>query len=145
MGSEMCIRDRLYNQPSAALPLKVRMVKAEAVEALLYGCVTRTVHSAHHTLLRSVHHALLRRCLGWHKRNRTDRVPSYRETLAKTGCESVETTVRKRTLHFAGFVTHISSRRIPNTFGELIAGKGQERQFNGRHNTRTSSAVCPKT
>ena len=34
---------QLYNQPSAALPLKVRMVKAEAVEALLYGCVTWTI------------------------------------------------------------------------------------------------------
>ena len=107
---------QLYNQPSAALPLKVRMVKAEAVEALLYGCVTWTMHNAHYNLLRTAHHALLRRCLGWHKRNRTDHVLSYRETLAKTGCESVETTVRKRALHFAGFVTRISSRRIPNMF-----------------------------
>ena len=73
---------QLYNQPSAAISLKVRMVKAEAVEALLYGCVTWTMHNAHYTLLRTVHHALLRRCLGWHKRNRTDHVLSYRETLA---------------------------------------------------------------
>ena len=111
------------------------MVKAEAVEALLYGCVTWTMHNAHYNLLRTAHHALLRRCLGWHKRNRTDHVLSYRETLAQTGCESIETTVRKRRLHFAGFVTRMSSRRIPKQvmFGELIAGVGQERQFNGRH------------
>ena len=44
-------------------------------------------------------------------------------------------TVRKGRLHFAGFVTRLSSRRIPKhvMFGELIAGKGQGRQLNGRH------------
>ena len=30
----------LYDQPKVALPLKIRMVKAEAIEALLYGCST---------------------------------------------------------------------------------------------------------
>ena len=43
--------------------------------------------------------------------------------------------MRKRRLHFAGFVTRMSFRRIPKhvMFGELVAGKGKERQFNGRH------------
>ena len=58
-----------------------------------------------------------------------------RDPRKDIGCESIETTVRKRRLHFAGFITRVSSRRIPKQvmFGELIAGKGQERQFNGRH------------
>ena len=39
----MCIRRylrKLYDQPKVALSLKARMVKAEAIEALLYGCST---------------------------------------------------------------------------------------------------------
>ena len=40
-----CIRIRrylreLYDQPKVALSLKTRMVKAKAIEALLYGCST---------------------------------------------------------------------------------------------------------
>ncbi|CAN0074114.1 unnamed protein product [Sphacelaria rigidula] len=124
----------MYNGPNAAVHLKVRMIKAEAVEALLYGCVTWTPLNGHYSTLRTAHHALLRRCLGWHKRNRTDHLLSYRETLARTGCESIETTVRKRRLHIVGFVTCISPGRIPKhvMFGEIIAVKGQEREFNGR-------------
>ena len=30
----------LYDQPKVALSLKTRVVKAEAIEALLYGCST---------------------------------------------------------------------------------------------------------
>ena len=33
----------LYDQPKVALSLKTRMVKAEAIEALLYGCSTWTL------------------------------------------------------------------------------------------------------
>ncbi|CAM9944771.1 unnamed protein product, partial [Sphacelaria rigidula] len=57
------------------------------------------------------------------------------ETLARTGCESIETTVTKRRLHVAGFITRMSPGRIPKhvMFGEIIAVKGQEREFNGRH------------
>ena len=33
----------LYDQPKVALSLKIRMVKAEAIEALLYGCSTWTL------------------------------------------------------------------------------------------------------
>ncbi|CAM9683789.1 unnamed protein product, partial [Sphacelaria rigidula] len=90
---------------------------------------------AHYNISRTAHHALLRRCLGWHKHNRTDHVLSYRETLAGIGCGSIETTVRKRRLHFADFVTRMSPRRIPKhvMFGEIVATKGQKQGFNGRH------------
>ena len=37
-----CSRE-LYGQPKVALSLKTRMVKAEAIEALLYGCSTWTL------------------------------------------------------------------------------------------------------
>ena len=44
----------LYDQPKVALSLKIRMVKAKAIEALLYGCSRWT--------LRQVHYAKLRTC-----------------------------------------------------------------------------------
>ena len=34
------LSDELYDQPKVALSLKTRMVKAEAIETLLYGCNT---------------------------------------------------------------------------------------------------------
>ena len=46
----------LYAQPRVALSLKTRMVKAEAIEALLYGCNTGTLRQEHYSQLRTVHH-----------------------------------------------------------------------------------------
>ena len=39
MRIRRCSRE-LYGQPKVALSVKTRMVKAEAIEALLYGCST---------------------------------------------------------------------------------------------------------
>ena len=46
----------LYGQPKVALSLKTRMVTAEAIEALLYGCSTWTLRQEHYAKLRTVHH-----------------------------------------------------------------------------------------
>ena len=44
----------LYDRPKASLlPLKARMVKAEVVEALLYGCATWTPLKGHYAKLRT--------------------------------------------------------------------------------------------
>ena len=51
--------------PSVRLRLKVRMLKAEVLETLLYGCVTSS--KADYDRLRKVHHQMLLRCLGWRK------------------------------------------------------------------------------
>ena len=40
MRIRRCLRE-LHDQPKLALSLKNRMIKGEAVEALLYGCNTR--------------------------------------------------------------------------------------------------------
>ena len=55
----------LYDQPKVALSLKTRIVKAEAIEALLYGCSTGTLRQEHYAKLRIVHH---RSCFAssWH-------------------------------------------------------------------------------
>ena len=51
---------------------------------------------------------------------------SYADALAKTGCENVDTTVRKQRILFAGFVARMGnvtlSKRV--TFGQLEGGKG---------------------
>ena len=54
----------LYDQPKVALSLKTRMVKAEAIEALLYGCNTWTLRQEHYAKLRTVHHRVLLRIIG---------------------------------------------------------------------------------
>ena len=117
----------LYDQPTAPLRLKVRMLKAEVMETMLYGCVTWSPTIAHLAILRKTHHRLFLRCIGW-KRKHDDvyHVLSYADALAKTGCENVDTTVRKQRILFAGFVARMGnvtlSKRV--TFGELEGGKG---------------------
>ena len=87
----------LYDQPTAPLRLKVQMLKAEVMETTLYGCVTWSPTVADLAILRKTHHRLVLGCIGW-KRKHGDgyHVLSYAYALAKTGCENVETTVRKR-------------------------------------------------
>ena len=78
----------IYNRPGVRLRLKVRLLKAEAVETLLYGCMTWSPKKPDYDRLR-------RRCLGWWKRKRDDHTLSYADALAKTASESIEAKVRK--------------------------------------------------
>ena len=63
----------LYDQPRVALSLKTRMVKAEAIEALLYGCRAWTLRQEHYAKLRTVHQwvFLLRMIGAQRKRDQT--------------------------------------------------------------------------
>ena len=61
----------LYDQLKVALSLKTRMVKAEAIEALLYRCSTWTLRQEHYAKLRTVHHRVLVRIIGA-QRKRSD-------------------------------------------------------------------------
>ena len=69
---------------------------------------------------------MLLRCLGWRKRKRDDHTLSHADELAKTTSESIEATVRKRRILFAGFVARMGEKRLPQRvmFGELVGGKG---------------------
>ena len=55
----------------------------------------------------------------------------------KTGSESVEATLRKRRILFAGFVARMEDTRLPKCvmFGELVGGSdssaGQEKEWMG--------------
>ena len=80
----------LYDRPSAPLELKIRMVRAEVLETMLYGCVTWSPRTCRYDTLRRAHHRFLTRCIGWRKHNRANRLISYLDTLImKTGSESI--------------------------------------------------------
>ena len=76
--------------------------------------------------LRRAHHRFLTRCIGWRKNNHADHPISYLDTLIKTGSESIEATLRRRRILFAGFVTRMEETRLPKCvmFGELVGGAG---------------------
>ena len=100
----------LYDQPKVSLSLKTRMVKAEAIEALLYGCSTWTLRQEHYAKLRTVHHRVLLRIIGAQRKRPDHRMTSYNRALEITGCESIETTLRTRRLLWAGTLLRIEWR-----------------------------------
>ena len=52
---------QLYDRRNARLSLKIRLFKAEVMEAMLYGCATWTMRSQDFSILRTAHHKLLLR------------------------------------------------------------------------------------
>ena len=88
------------------------MLKTEAMETLLYRCVTWTLGKEHFAELRTAHHRFLLRIIGFLRRQPTDDLMSYARTLNKAQCESVETTIRKRRLLFAGDVQRTNNERL---------------------------------
>ena len=54
-----------YDRPSAPLELKIRMLRAEVLETMLYGCVAWSSRACHYDTLRRAHHRFLTRCIGW--------------------------------------------------------------------------------
>ena len=67
---------------------------------------------------------MLLRC-GWRKRRREDHIRSYANVLLRTDSESVQMTVRRRTM-FAGFVARMEEQHLPRRvmLGEMLGGKG---------------------
>ena len=114
----------LYDRPSAPLELKIRMLRAEVLETMLYGCVTWSPRAWHYDTLRRAHHRFLTRCIGWRKNNRADHPISYLDPLIKMGSESIETTLRRRRILFAGLVARMEDTRLPKCvmFGEMVGG-----------------------
>ena len=120
----------LYGQPKVALSLKARMVKAEAIEALLYGCSTWTLRQEHYAKLRTVHHRVLLRIIGAQRKRPDHRMTSYNRALEITPCESIETTLRRGRLLWAGTLLQMSGGRLPkriifgNLQGAVRSGRG---------------------
>ena len=80
------------------------------------------MHSQDFSSLRTAHHKLLVRIIGFRRKDRTGYKPlSYREVVERTGSERIETTVRKRQLRFAGALVQQDDSRLSKrvVFGRL--------------------------
>ena len=97
------------------------MVKAEAIEALPYGCSTWTLRQEPYAKLRTVHHRVLLRIIGAQRKRPDHRMTSYNCALEITRCESNETTLRTRRLLWAGTLIRMSGEWLPKRimFGNL--------------------------
>ena len=123
-----CIRRfsrELFDRPRAPWRLKVRLLRAEEMEALLYGCMTWAPRRDHYRLLRRTHHRLLLRVIGYRRERGTYRQLSYAQALKNTGCQSVEATIRQRRLLFAGAMARQPAGRLLKRLmdGKLVGGK----------------------
>ena len=49
----------IYDRPGVRLRLKVRLLKAEVIETLLYGSMTWSQNKPEYDRLRRVHHSML--------------------------------------------------------------------------------------
>ena len=122
----------LYDQPKVAPSLKTRMVKAEAIETLLYGCSTWTLRQEHYAKLRTVHHRVLLRIIGAQRKRPDHRMTSYNRALEITQCESIETTLRTRRILCAGTLIPMSGGQLPkrivfgNLEGAVRRGRGEK-------------------
>ena len=124
----------LFDRPRALWRLKVRLLRAEAMEALLYGCMTWTPRRDHYRLLRRTHHRLLLQAIGYRRERGTYRQLLYAQALKKTGCQSVEVVIRQQRLLFAGAMARQPAGRLPKRLmdGKLVGrenpGKGRPEQ-----------------
>ena len=97
----------LYDRPSAPPEIKIRMLRSEVLDAMLYGCVTWGPCACHYSTLRQVHHSFLARCIGWRKKNRIDHPIFYLDTLIKTRSENIKAIMRRRRILFMRFVVRM--------------------------------------
>ena len=124
----VCIRRfsrELFDRPRAPWRLKVGLFRPEAMEALLYRCMTWAPRRDHYRFLRRTHHQLLLRLIGYRRERSTYRQLSYAQALKKTGCQSVEDTIRQRRLLFAGAMATQPAGRLPKRLmdGKLVGGE----------------------
>ena len=87
--------------------------------------VTWTLGKEHFAELRTAHHRFPLRIIGLQRRQRTDHLMPYAKALKKAHFESVETTVRKRRLLFAGAVQRTYNERLTRRvmFGTMAVGE----------------------
>lgn len=96
------------------------------MDSLLNGCTAWSMEAEPYSELRTIYHRLLLRFMGSKKRKRSDNVMSYQSTIARTGCETVPSTVRKRRICLAAHIVGINANRLPRQFmcGHVTGGAG---------------------
>ena len=93
----------------------------------MHGCVTWSPRECHYDTLRQARRSFMARCIGWRKHNRADHPIFYLDMLIRrTGNESIEATLRRRRILFAGFVARMEDTRLPKCvmFREMVGGAG---------------------
>ena len=116
----------LYDRTTAPLILKDRMLTAEMNETLVCACARQTLSAKHFAKLRTAHHQVLLRVIGFERRVCADHATlSYAKALKMTRCKSIETTIRKRRLVFLGAEARPSKVRLPSQvmFGTIAGGE----------------------
>ena len=68
----------------------------------------------------------LTRCMDWRNHNCAYHPTFYLDALVKTVSESIEATLRRRRILFAGFVARMEDTRLPKCvmFGEMVGRAG---------------------
>ena len=127
----------LYDRPNAPLELKIRMLRAEVLETMLYGCVTWSPRACHYDTLRRAHHGFLTRCIAWRKHNRADhRFPIWTR-LSRREVKASRRIYAGGGSYFEEFVARMKDTRLPKCmmFGELVGGTvcvgDQEKEWMG--------------
>ena len=98
------------------------------MEAMLYGCAAWTMCSQDLSSLRTTHHKLILRIIGFRRKDRSGyKSLSYGEILERTGSKPIETENWKRQLGFASALVRLGTSRLPKRvmFGQLAV---QERK-----------------
>ena len=113
----------IYDRQSVRLRLKMRMLEAEVLETLLYGCATWSPSKADFDRLRKAHHqnAPPMPPLAETKARKPHPV-LYQRASPDTDFESVETTVGRRRILIAGLVARMGEEHLPRRvmFGEML-------------------------
>ena len=130
----------VYDNPYIAVADKVRFLKAEVLEVMLYGCVTWTLSPGDFDKLREAPRGVLLRCLNAYTSTRAApdyHMLSYLEFFLRTDCDCIEATVMKRILHYAGRVARMHDDRLPNTVmrGEMVGGRENGTSLRNASNT----------
>ena len=106
------------------------------MDTLLCGCITWTLGKAHFPELRTAHHRLFLRTIGYQRRQRTDHLFPNSKALRKAQCESVEKAICKRRLLFARAVQRTNNERLTRRVMFVTVGGGDNPGPRRPENTR---------
>ncbi|CAM9436546.1 unnamed protein product, partial [Sphacelaria rigidula] len=113
----------IYDNPYIGLATKVRLLKTEVIEVMLYGCVTWTIAHEKFGALREAHRGFRLRCFSKHTSSRS--APDYHMLPYHEVLETTTATVMKRTLLHVGRVARQHDEPLPNIVmrGVIVGGK----------------------
>ncbi|CAM9926178.1 unnamed protein product, partial [Sphacelaria rigidula] len=120
----------VYDNPYIALVTKVRLLKTDVIEVMLYGCVIWTIAHENFGTSWETHRETLLRCLNKYTSSRSApdyHMLPYHEVLERIGCECIEATMVRRILLHAGHVVRMHDERLPNIVmrGVVVGGKAK--------------------